>query len=133
MNQIRWKHRFENYEISFNNLEKFITLEVTTELERAGIIQLFEICFELSWKLLKDYLIFQGYKVKSPRDAFKTAFQIGIIDAGHVWLNALEDRNLTVNTYDEVLAEKVFLNIRDIYFTELEKLYHRFLREIETD
>ena len=42
--------------------------------------------FELAWKVLKDYLESEGYMVKSHRETIKQAFQIGLIDNGHVWI-----------------------------------------------
>ena len=54
---------------------------------------------------MKDYLESQGYDVKSPRETVKQSFQIGLIDNGHIWIDALSNRNLTTHTYDEELAE----------------------------
>lgn len=56
---------------------------------------------------MKDYLESQGYDVKSPRETVKQSFQIGLIDNGHIWIDALSNRNLTTHTYDEELAEKM--------------------------
>jgi nucleotidyltransferase substrate binding protein (TIGR01987 family) len=75
-------------------LEKYSNQEIKTELEKAGIIQFFEMTFELAWKVLKDYLESQGYMVKSPREAIKHAIQIGLIEEGHPWMDALSKRNL---------------------------------------
>jgi nucleotidyltransferase substrate binding protein (TIGR01987 family) len=79
----RWRQRFENFERSYKLLKKYSNQEIKTELERAGIIRFFEMTFELAWKVLKDYLESQGYMVKSPREAIKQAFQIGLIAEGH--------------------------------------------------
>ena len=66
------------------------------ELERAGVIQFFEIAIELAWKVLKDYLESHEIQFNSPREVIKSAFQNGFIENGHVWMDALADRNLTV-------------------------------------
>lgn len=128
--EIRWRQRFANFEHSYKLMEKYINKPIETEIERAGIIQFFEMSFELSWKLMKDYLESQQLYVKSPRDAIKQAVQIGLIDNGHIWIDALTDRNLTVHTYDEELAKKMIKDINNIYFTELKKLYNKLSKEL---
>ncbi len=128
--EIRWRQRFRNFEQSYKLLEKYLNQPITTELERAGIIQFFEISFELAWKLMKDYLDAKQLSVKSPRDTIKQAFQIGLIGDGHVWIDALNDRNLTVHTYDNQLAEKMLTDINEIYFPELKELYQRLVKEL---
>jgi nucleotidyltransferase substrate binding protein (TIGR01987 family) len=133
MNQykdVRWKQRFVNFEKSYKLLEKYIHTPIESELDRAGIIQLFEISFELSWKLMKDYLEAQELNVKSPRESIKQAFQIGLIDDGHIWIDGLADRNLTVHTYDEKLADKMVKDIANLYFPELKKLYNKMSKEL---
>ena len=130
LKDIRWKQRFDNFEKAYNTLDKYVRQPIETELERAGIIQLYEIAFELSWKLMKDYLEALGFSVKSPRETIKMAYQIGLIEDGHVWIDALTDRNLTVHTYDEKLAKKLAGDIADIYFPELQKLHNRLLEEL---
>lgn len=127
---IRWRQRFTNFEKSYKSLSKYIYEPIETELERAGIIQLFEISFELSWKLMKDYLEYQQLIVKSPREAIKQAYQIELIDDGHIWLDALADRNLKVHTYDEELAKKLVQDISAIYYPQLKKLYEKLTKEI---
>ena len=125
LKDIRWKQRFENFDKSYKLLNKYAKQPITTELERAGIIQFFEMTFELAWKVLKDYLEAQEYLVKSPRETVKQAFQIGLIDNGHVWMDALSNRNLTTHTYDEELANKMTNEIITMYLPELDKMYEK--------
>ena len=130
LKDIRWKQRFVNFKKAYNLLNQYINKSIKTELEKAGIIQFFEICFEISWKLMKDYLEAQEIFVKSPRETIKQAYQIGLIDDGHIWIDALSDRNLTVHTYDEELAEKMVKDIAEVYYPELKKLYDKLLKEL---
>ena len=130
LKDIRWKQRFENFDKSYKLLKKYSNQEITTELERAGIIQFFEMTFELAWKVLKDYLESEGYMVKSPRETVKQAFQIGLIDNGHIWIDALSNRNLTTHTYDEELATKMTSEILNAYLPELDKLYNKLSEEL---
>ena len=130
LKDIRWKQRFENFDKSYKLLNKYAKQPITTELERAGIIQFFEMTFELAWKVLKDYLEAQEYLVKSPRETVKQAFQIGLIDNGHVWMDALSNSNLTTHTYDEELANKMTNEIITMYLPELDKMYEKLSKEL---
>lgn len=130
LKEIRYKQRFSNFEKSFLLLEKYISNTNFSELERAGIIQIFEMTFELSWKLLKDFLESEGIIVKSPRESIKTAFQNEIIINGHVWIDALTNRNLSAHTYDEALAIKLVEEIKSLYYPELKQLYIRISGEM---
>ncbi|QQK74234.1 nucleotidyltransferase substrate binding protein [Salicibibacter cibarius] len=127
--EIRWKQRFYNFEKSYALLEEYKDHPFETELERAGLIQLFEVTFELAWKVLKDYIESEGYIVKSPRQTLKQAYQMNLIEDGHTWIDALSDRNLTVHTYDEAVANKLVKNIRERYFPLMEKMYVKLSKE----
>ncbi|MDO9167713.1 MAG: nucleotidyltransferase substrate binding protein [Methylobacter sp.] len=127
---IRWQQRFHNYEKAFLLLERALSIATPSEVERGGIIQFYEMAFELAWKLMKDYLEQLGYNVNSPRDAIKQAFQAGILDDGQLWMDALSDRNLTTHTYDESKAIEVVASIRTHYFPALQQLYRRFNSEM---
>ena len=129
LKDIRWKERFENFEKSYKLLEKYINQKNKTELEKAGLIQFYEMTFELSWKLLKDYLEAIGFDVKSPRETIKQAFQIELIDNGHIWMDALLNRNITTHTYNEELAEKILKEIKERYFLQFKKLYQKMRKE----
>jgi nucleotidyltransferase substrate binding protein (TIGR01987 family) len=130
MKDIRWKQRFENFEKSFKLLEKYSKEPISTELERAGIIQFFETTFELAWKVLKDYLEVEGYVAKSPRECIKQAFQVELIQDGHIWMDALSKRNLTSHTYDQELAEKLVKEIQEEFLPLLRNLYKKLLKEL---
>lgn len=125
----RWRQRFENFTRSFKLLEKYSSKKIENELEIAGIIQFFEMTFDLAWKVLKDYLESQGYSVKSPRETLKQAFQIGLIEDGHLWIGALSKRNLTTHTYDEALAKKFVGEITESYVPAFKALYDKLLKE----
>ncbi|VFQ44604.1 nucleotidyltransferase substrate binding protein [Desulfoluna butyratoxydans] len=120
---IRWIQRFEHFEKAFAELKLAVAVDEPSRLERAGLIQFYEMSFELAWKVMKDYLDAEGYDIQSPRAAIKQAFQSGVIEDGETWLNALKDRNLTVHTYDESTAKEIERRIRRAYFPNLAKLY----------
>ena len=128
--EIRWKQRFVNFEKAYELLKRTIEIPNPSEAEKGGIIQFYEVCFELSWKILKDYLESEGYIVKSPKESIKQAFQMQIIDNGEVWLSALADRNLTSHTYDETTTNEIVEKINNEYFKEIEKLYQFFQKKI---
>ena len=93
-----------------------------SKFEVQGLIQCFEYTFELAWKTMKDYLEAEGFDVKSPRQTLMTAFQTGLITEGHIWIDALQKRNLMAHTYDEskvIEAEKL---IKDRYYAEIVNL-----------
>ncbi|MEJ2054689.1 MAG: nucleotidyltransferase substrate binding protein [Calditrichaceae bacterium] len=122
----RWRQRYENYKKSLNLLSDHLDYNKSSELERAGIIQFFEMTFELSWKLLKDYLVSQGYIVNSPREAIKQAFQAEVIENGEIWIEALSSRNLLSHTYDEDKAIEISEKIVNQFYPELLNLSNYF-------
>ncbi len=125
---IRWQQRFQQFQKSFFLLQNALSISQLSVLERAGVIQFFEMSLELSWKLLKDYEEIEGYIAISPRDTIKKAFEWGILSNGHSWMDALSDRNLTVHTYNEELALKVEEKIRQTYYPLLVDL-NRFFED----
>jgi nucleotidyltransferase substrate binding protein (TIGR01987 family) len=127
---IRWKQRFQNFEKSFLLLKRTLEIKKPSEAERGGLIQFYEMTFELAWKLLRDYLYEQGFSVNSPREAIKQAYLSEIIADGQGWIDALEDRNLTTHTYDEETALKVVKSIKDAYFPLLNALYTSIKKEV---
>ena len=129
--EVRWKQRFVNFEKSFQTLERTVAIEHPSEAERGGLIQFFEMAFELAWKTLKDFLEADGYQVKSPRDVLKQAFQSEIIEDGHTWIEALDDRNLAAHTYNEETALQIEKLIRDQYFPAIASLYQKLKQEAE--
>lgn len=85
---------------------------------RDAVIQRFEFSFELVWKALKLYLERQGHECGGPRPTLKKAFAEGLIptvEEADVWLQMLEDRNLTSHAYDEALATSIYRNVARHY------------------
>ncbi len=127
---IRWKQRFNQFDKAHELLASAIQIKKPSVLERAGLIQFFEMAFELGWKLLKDYQEAEGFQIRSPRDAIKQAFQSNIIGEGHDWMQALEDRNLTTHTYNEETAAEVERKIRTDYYPLLVQLHETFSKKV---
>lgn len=120
---LRWQQRFTNLENAFQFLKEGLQKPSLDPYQEAGIIQSFEFTFELSWKTLKDFLESMGTQATFPRDVLKEAFQAGIIQDGHLWLDMLEKRNLLSHTYQRKQATEAVGRIRNHYFPCLEQLY----------
>jgi len=124
---IRWKQRFSNFVKVFEHLKNALKIQNADIYQKAGMIQFFEMCFELAWNTLKDFLEEEGFKdIKSPRAAIKKAFEIDLIKNGHIWLKLLEDRNLTSHIYDDEIVEVIEKSIRNEYFNILNEFYECF-------
>lgn len=124
---VRWKQRFENFQKAMALLNGSILVENPSILERAGLVQFFEMAYELAWNLLKDFLEAQGFTdMNTPRSAIKKAFESGIIPDGRGWMDLMVDRNLTVHIYDERKALEVDALIRHRYHALLVDLHTHF-------
>lgn len=95
-----------------------------SELEKTGAIKCFEYCYELSWKLMKKILLKKGIEVNSPRDEFREAASIDLINDPEIWFDFILKRNLTSYTYDEKLADEIFNFLPD-FLKELDNFIQR--------
>jgi len=104
--EIRWLQRFDNFRQAISQLNNACLKKEYSDLERAGLIQIFEFTFELGWKVLKDLLFYQGFSVKSPRDTISQAFEAGLLseEDAEILLDVLNKRNLLAHTYQEKIA-----------------------------
>lgn len=117
--------RFNQYKNAVDRLEEVIETynDNNSRIIVDAMIQRFEFCVELSWKLLKDYLSSENVgDFNSPRSVMKESYKMGLITEGELWLDMLEDRNLTSHTYDEIVANTIRDNILNTHYTLLKKL-----------
>lgn len=82
------------------------------EVIKSGIIQNFEVCYEISWKLMKKWL---GENIGntevdgvSRKELFRIAAQNKLIEDIEQWFLFHEARNMTSHDYDGIKAEEVF-------------------------
>lgn len=114
---IRWKQRFSNYQKAYAKLSEVVennSLDKLTDLEMEGLIQRFEYTYELAWKVMKDYLQYQG--ITGSRDAIREAFQKELITNGESWMDMIKSRNQTVHLYNEATAKEIAESIFKTYF-----------------
>ena len=126
----RLTQRYQNFSKSLLLMEKSLEIEHPSVTENAGIIQFYEMTFELGWKCLKDYFNEQGLDVKYPREVIKTGIEKEVLKDGKEWMQALNDRNLTSHLYDEQAAMQAVISIREIYkplFDELNLFLKSYL------
>lgn len=73
----------------------------------AGMVSLFEICFEQAWKAMKEQLEASGYgehKSSSLKSVIKLAYQARMVKDEEIWLAALQARNNVAHSYSEPIA-----------------------------
>jgi nucleotidyltransferase substrate binding protein (TIGR01987 family) len=123
MNVGRLKEMIEEYRKAVLRLKEALDEDLSNPLVYDGVIQRFEFTYELAWKLIKAYLEYDGIaSVNTPRSAFKEAFAAGLISDGDTWIGMIEDRNLTVHTYNEQMAKDIYCMIKQKYYTSFAAL-----------
>lgn len=131
---------FENFVKCLNVLlraEKETAL--SNEIYRMGIIGQYNLTFELAWKAIKDILQLHGainFKIGSPREVLKTAYQMDFLNDSEIWLDMLKSRNSIVHIYDENAAIELVNKIFDNYmavFVNLRELLAEKLSAVNED
>jgi nucleotidyltransferase substrate binding protein (TIGR01987 family) len=93
-----------------------------------GQIQKFEICAELTWKILKLYLDeFHGLDARSPKETMKEVFLLELVnDAEYeLLLDMLRDRNRLSHEYRQEYFEEIIMRLasyRDLLLGILSKI-----------
>ena len=125
---VRWLQRLENYGRALATLQRALQTareRPLSELEEQGLIQAFEFSHELSWLLLKDFLVDQGVSgISGSRDAVREAVVRELLPAGSedTWMAMIRSRNLTSHTYNPKLAYEIAALIVQSYAPALLEL-----------
>jgi len=83
-----------------------------------SVIQRFEFCVELAWKVSKKAM---GTTTSAPKDVVREMAQSKLITDVKLWLTSIDMRNLSSHTYNEDLAEQVYAFAVN-FLTELKQL-----------
>ena len=124
----RWQQRFENYEKALKQLTEAIenNSENTIDIIKEGIIQRFEFTHELAWKVMKDFLEYEGFQnITGSRSATREAFNKNLMSEGQVWMDMIESRNKTVHTYHENILEVEYKKIITLYYPLFVEFYNK--------
>lgn len=124
--EIRWQQRLASFDRALSLLREAMLNgpAALNQLEKEGVIQRFEYCFELGWKTSKDYMEANGFvfAVVMPRQVLKEAYAAKIIADGEAWIAMLDHRNLLSHTYSPVVFEQAVAAIQERYLPALEQL-----------
>ncbi len=125
---IRWKQRFSNFEKAFFQLKQAVE-DYDGDVEaiiKEGVIQRFEFTHELAWKVMKDFLEYEGHQnITGSRSATRGAFNIDLVKEGQVWMDMIDSRNKTVHTYHENILEQEYQKIVEAYFSCFSEFYEK--------
>ncbi len=118
--------KYENFCRALSNLKDIEEYkEPYSNVVLTGLVALYEICFEQSWKMMKEKLAEDGYSESatgSPKTILKTAYKAGMIKDEQLWLDALVARNNVAHAYNEEIARDIVRQTRERFLTMFEEL-----------
>lgn len=100
-------HRITSFEQALERLQEVLD-EPKTDVVRDAAIKRFEFTFELSWKAVQKFLAGEGVSCVSPKNCFKEAYKVGLMKDSPLWVRMIEDRNMTVHTYNASVADEIY-------------------------
>ncbi|HJB94913.1 MAG TPA: HI0074 family nucleotidyltransferase substrate-binding subunit [Candidatus Mediterraneibacter intestinigallinarum] len=124
--------KFDNYVSNLEILRKADSENLENEFIISGIIDKFFIQFELSWKVLKELLRYEGKSAAgsgSPREILKAAYEVYDFIDEDIWLDMLKARNDMTHIYDGNAAKTLVNSILHRYIPEFIKLRDNIMNE----
>ncbi|MGM9559867.1 HI0074 family nucleotidyltransferase substrate-binding subunit [Anaerovibrio slackiae] len=129
MNDMRLRSKYEKYHRAINSLRVAVQWAPDDgNMYLDATIQRFEFCFELSWRLMRSVLAYEGIYVSTPRGTIREGWKLGLIDDAEKWLDMLEKRKLSAHVYNEVTAMDIYQRITDDY-VELLSVFEQRMKE----
>lgn len=120
--------KYENFCASLLNMKEIYNYQEPFDtVILTGMVGLYELCFEQSWKMMKEILEFHGYEESatgSPKIILKTAYRAGMIKDEDIWLRALQERNNVAHSYNKKIALGIVMQAKENFydmFCELKK------------
>jgi nucleotidyltransferase substrate binding protein (TIGR01987 family) len=112
--------KYDNFCASLLNMKEIYNYEEPFDaVILTGLVGLYELCFEQSWKMMKEILEEHGYAESatgSPKIILKTAYKAGLIQDEALWLRALQERNNVTHSYNQKIALEIVVQAkRDFY------------------
>ena len=120
----RLAERIENFNrayLIFSEAVSAYNKDKSVVLSHLALVEAYEVCYELAWKVLKDYLFLNGISAQLPREVIKEAFSANVIKDGQVWIDMLQDRNSTSHEYNMDKINLIIERIATTYNNELAK------------
>lgn len=112
--------KYENFCAALSNLKEIYKYSAPYDtVILTGLVELYEVCFEQAWKMMKEILEAHGFEqgtTGSPKTILKTAYKAGMISDETLWLKALQERNNVTYSYNrEIALEIVRLTKSEFY------------------
>ena len=118
--------KYENFCAALTNLRAVFDYEEPyNNVVLTGMVALYEICFEQSWKAVQEILENNGVAAGqsgSPRQILKAAYQAGMIKDEQLWLSALVARNNVSHAYNQAIALEIVRQTRETYYQMFQSL-----------
>lgn len=131
--------KFENFVANLEVLKRAKDEDLTNEFIISGIIDKFFLQFELSWKVLKELLSYEGRSVAksgSPREILKAAYATYDYIDEDIWLEMLRARNDMTHIYNGEAAQQMVKVILEKYipvFVEMRERIEKDYGKIVSD
>ena len=123
--------KYENFCSSLGNMKDIYNYEEPYDnVVLTGLVGLYEITFEQSWKMMKEILQNHGYEegaTGSPKIILKTAYKAGMIKDEELWLRALQARNNLTHSYNQKIALGIVSEAKNEFY----KMFVELKEEVE--
>ncbi len=106
----RLSERLVQAERAIATLRELANRRDVTLVERDAMLQRFQYSFEASWKAVQLFLReVEGVEIGAPKGVVRASLRVGLLsaDESRAALRMVDDRNLTVHTYNEALAIEI--------------------------
>lgn len=113
--------QYDDLQKALVRLKEAVMLPGEVTIHQDATIQRFEFTFELSWKLMQSIEKENDINVYGVKTVMREAAKLGLIDDPIKWFYFLNQRNLTVHTYKEEIAQIVYQSAKD-FIPYVEKL-----------
>lgn len=124
--------KFENFVANLEVLKRAKDEDLTNEFIISGIIDKFFFQFELSWKVLKELLSYEGRSVAksgSPREILKAAYATYDYIDEDIWLEMLRARNDMTHIYNGEAARQMVKVILEKYIPVFVEMRERIEKD----